>query len=161
MSTYYLAGAEPVGIKDVPVVGEPTGHRQPSPPPSAGQLFQRGHFGGRVYVADARATERSTVLPAHHTVLRVPPPAGRAVQRHVQQHRQPPAQGQTARVRVRRLPARGFTGFAAGAGQRRQPVIVVVVVSAAVRRRTRRGWRRRWWGWWKFRKRRHPDARLT
>lgn len=156
----YRAGAEPAGIEDVPVVGEPTGHREPSPPPGAGQLFQRGHFGGRVHVANARAAERTTVLPAHHAILGVPPPAGRAVQRHVQQHRQSPAQGQATRFRFRRLSARGFAGFAAaGAGQRRQPFVVVVVVPATVRRRTGRGRRRRWRR--KFRQRRHPDAGLT
>lgn len=142
------------------MVGEPAGHREPSPPPGAGQLFQRGHFGGRVHVADARAAERSAVLPAHDAILGVPPPARRTVQRHVQQHRQPPAQGQATRVRVRRLPARWFAGFAAGAGQRRQPVVVVVVVSATVRRRTGSGRRRRRRRR-KFRKRRYPDARLT
>lgn len=153
------AGAEPVGIEDVPVVGEPAGHREPSPSSGTGQLFQRSHFSGRFHVADARAAERATVLPAHHALLRVPPPAGRAVQRHVQQHRQSPAQGQTTRVRVWGLPACRITGFVAGADQRRkQSVVFVVVVSATIRRRTGRGWR---WRRRQFRQRGHEDARLT
>lgn len=69
------------------MVGEPAGIGEPSSPPDARELFQRGHFGGRVDVADAGAAERAAVLPAHHAVLGVPSPARRAVQRHVQQHR--------------------------------------------------------------------------
>lgn len=82
-----VAGAESVGIEDISVVGEPVEHGEPPSSPGAGKLFQRGHFGGRVDVADAGTAKRAAVLPAHHTVLGVPSPAGRAVQRHVQQHR--------------------------------------------------------------------------
>lgn len=178
-----LAGAESVGIEDVPVVGEPAGNGEPSSPSSgAGELFQRGHVGGRVHVADAGAAERAAVLSADHAVLGVPSPARRTVQRHVQQYRQSPAQGQTARVRVRRLPAGRFARFVATgppserAGQRRcqQVVVFVVVPTTATVWRQYRRWRWRWWRWrtgyqqwrwrrWrrKFRQRRHPDARLT
>lgn len=138
MRARLVAGSEPAGIENVPVVGEPAGIGEPPSSPGAGQLFQRGHLGGRIDVADARAAERAAVLPADHAVLGVPSPARRAVQRHVQQHSQPPAQGQTARIRVRRLPAGRFAVLVAGAGQRagqrRQPVVVVIVVPATVRR---------------------------
>lgn len=112
-------GTESVGIEDVSVVGEPVGFGEPPSPSGAGQLFQRSHFGGWVDVTNTGTAEWATILPADHPVLSVPSPAGRAVQRHVQQHRQPPAQGQTARLRVRRLPTGRFTGLVAGPGQRR------------------------------------------
>lgn len=149
MCVCVLVGPESVGIEDVPVVGEPVGLGEPPSSSGAGELFQRGHLGGRVHVAHVRAAERAAVLPADHAVLGVPSPAGRAVQRHVQQHRQPPAQGQTARVRLRRLPTGRLARFVATSAsqrsvqRRRQQVVVFVFVpTTTVRRRWRR--RRRW-----------------
>lgn len=159
-----FAGAEPAGIENVSLDGEPFGHSEPPPPPGAGELFQRGHLGGRLDAADAGTTKRAAVLSADHAVLGVPSPTGRAVQRHVQQHSQPPVEGQTARFRFRRLSTGRLAGLA-GAQRRggrrpgqRQSVVVVVVVSAVrrPRRRPGRSGRRR-----KFRQRRHADARLT